>query len=375
MSNPVNKLNSLLKQHKFELVRHQSHRIFQNPEGKVLVLSSTPSGHLWAHKAVADLNRVVNSPAQPVFLAITDFERNEAQSLIQGQAKFQHAASGQGSGKQRRSSGTGYRYEDRVVTAEQLAQREELRVQALAVKARQEERRQRRRTEKLQRREIWSQQEQQEEKQFEVQFGPFLKHCEQLAIDGETNLMNACDAWIEGRGWKDSNFYEFATDKEVLRIEQMVNKLIKKMVCAFKEERLFSLNKVAEEYAKTTKKFGGYKERPAAERIRCAVKMIRKPLVKSSDLGEWSTTLDKMIESTSLVWDVKQSVRLIQNEIFTTVVESEFLKESDEVTIQGEYFVAVKYGEGGNDDVEKRFNFIGEEVETEKVEPELEAVC
>jgi hypothetical protein len=59
-ANALAKHDALLRQHKFVLIRHNKHRVYRNPEGKVYVVGNTPSDWRWAMNALKTLKRVIN---------------------------------------------------------------------------------------------------------------------------------------------------------------------------------------------------------------------------------------------------------------------------------------------------------------------------
>lgn len=147
--------DALLKQHGFVLVRHSKHLVYQQPAslgGRVYVTSATPSDWRVWRRALATLKHVISTPAKPMSLAISDFEREEAAAQIEGQQR--HTTGVQGKGKRARSRGTGYKYEEKEeLTEEELALTEEARQRARKnaeeAAARREAKRQERRERKL----------------------------------------------------------------------------------------------------------------------------------------------------------------------------------------------------------------------------------
>jgi hypothetical protein len=191
--NPARKLEQMLRQHNFKLVRHNRHRIYQNHEGKTFVTAMTPSDYRWALNAVTQLNRVISNPARPMVLAITDYEREVAVEKIAGQQKHQI---GQSNGKSKHSKGTGFIYEDRkVLTEEDKLQRESQRKQAI-------ENKQRRREKKLAQRAAAEEKRQREVDEFENKFGDFLCWLERNVNDGITafyQFYQTCEATIANK--------------------------------------------------------------------------------------------------------------------------------------------------------------------------------
>ena len=216
--NPARKLEQMLRQHNFKPVRHNSHRVFKNHEGKIFVTALTPSDYRWAHNAISILKKVLSSPARPMVLAISDYEREQATEKIAGQQKRQI---GQSNGKSKRSKGTGFIYEDRnVLTEEDKLQRENQRKQA-------QENAQRRREKKLAQRAAIEQERQRKADEFEKTFGEFLRYLEGSANQGIDAFCKICKDAVDNKAWKAETFYEFSQDVD----EKFVHKMFQ---CAAK---------------------------------------------------------------------------------------------------------------------------------------------
>jgi len=123
MSDINKKVQSLLVQYGFRLIRETRHLVYRNSEGKVFVCSKTPSDYRVSQNMLTRLRLVVASPPRPEFVAISDFEREQAASIIQGQDKF----SGLGTGKKKRSNGIGIYYDTPLLPTieEEAAQKEQ----------------------------------------------------------------------------------------------------------------------------------------------------------------------------------------------------------------------------------------------------------
>jgi hypothetical protein len=215
--NAARKLEQMLHQHNFKPVRHNSHRVFKNHEGKIFVTALTPSDYRWAHNAVTQLKRVISNPVQPMILAISDFEREQATEKIAGQQKHQI---GQSNGKSKHSKGTGFIYEDRnVLTEEDKLQRETQRKQA-------QENAQRRRDKKLAQRAAAEEKRQREDAEFEKTFGEFLKVAEANANLGINIVCSICEAAIENKAWYAETFYEFSQDRATMVIEHDAHNML-----------------------------------------------------------------------------------------------------------------------------------------------------
>ena len=107
---PTTLISRLLKEHRFQLVRQDKHKIYRNHENKIYVTSSTPSDHRWALNALSDLKRVIANPPKPMVLAISDYEREQAALVIAGEQR--QVAGVSGAGKNKRSRGTGFIYDE-----------------------------------------------------------------------------------------------------------------------------------------------------------------------------------------------------------------------------------------------------------------------
>lgn len=211
MSSTLAKHDALLRQHKFVLVREDKHKVYRNPEGKVYVTSATPSDWRAGFNMLTALKRCIAEPAKPMVVAISDFEREQAAQLIQGQQKQQHTAHGMGCGKQKHSRGTGFIYDGpRIVTLEEQATREAQRRQA-------RENAQRRAEEKRQRREHNRAVQQQKRaaaevaaREFEEIYRRFLNVTRRIVDKLEADFIAMCWSGIQHRAWSpDLTFYEF----------------------------------------------------------------------------------------------------------------------------------------------------------------------
>lgn len=211
MSSTLAKHDALLRQHKFVLVRDDKHKVYRNPEGKVYVTSATPSDWRAEFNMLKSLKRCIAEPAKPMVIAISDFEREQAAQLIQGQQKQQHIAHGMGCGKQKHSRGTGFIYDGpRIVLPEGQAIREAQRRQA-------RENAQRRAEEKRQKREHNRAVRQQKTaaaeaaaREFEEIYRPFLSVTRRIVDKLEADFIAMCQSSIQHRAWSpDLTFYEF----------------------------------------------------------------------------------------------------------------------------------------------------------------------
>ena len=145
--NPQKQMEKLLCAHRFALVREDKHKVYKNSAGKIFVTSKTPSDRrAWAN-ALCDLRRVIELPAKPMVLAISDFDRESAARRIQGETKPVAGIKGNA-----RTKGTGFIYEDKILTPDDLARRDEQRQLSIEAKQRKEARREQRRSERRLRR-------------------------------------------------------------------------------------------------------------------------------------------------------------------------------------------------------------------------------
>ena len=211
MSSTLAKHDALLRQHKFVLVREDKHKVYRNPEGKVYVTSATPSDWRAEFNMLTALKRCIAEPAKPMVIAISDFEREQAAQLIQGQQKQQHIAHGMGSGKQKHSRGTGFIYDGpRIATLEEQATREAQRRQAREnAQRRAEENRQQREHNRAVREQKTAAAEA-AAREFEEIYRPFLNVTRRIVDKLEVDFIAMCQSSIQHRAWSpDLTFYAF----------------------------------------------------------------------------------------------------------------------------------------------------------------------
>lgn len=205
MSNTERQHDRLLKEHGFELIRTTKHRVYRNPEGRVYVTSSTPSDWRVANNRLTALKRCLASPIKPMSLATSDFERQEAATLIEGRRK---AITGMGGAS--KSRGTGFFYDDRkILTVGQLQQIQAMREQALANRLRRQEKQKKTLAERRARKLIRLQAEAQAEEEFRRDYQFWLDCIENTLDTLDRNYENMCEKFIENRAWKEPFFYEF----------------------------------------------------------------------------------------------------------------------------------------------------------------------
>jgi hypothetical protein len=212
MSDPRIKHDKLLQEHGFKLVRHNKHLVYQNHEGKVVVVSATPSDRRSWQNATQTIKHVIANPAKPIILAISDFEREQAALLIRGKER---KSEGGGSGKAKRSKGTGFIYEDKVEDAVTLRRREEVAHLARTNRERRDGRTKDRRKVKLERRAVHELARREEDRIFDEHFGGFMKLCSRI-LEKSAERFHARDVFLQERPWWcQNNFYEFKEEHKV----------------------------------------------------------------------------------------------------------------------------------------------------------------
>lgn len=108
--NPQTEFQQLLQRHKFRLVRQKNHYVYQDPEGRVLVVSKTPSDYRAWRNMVSTLRRVVSNPVPCSVIVEEESQRKELESML-----ALHAQQKKKTGASRphgKSRGTGFIYED-----------------------------------------------------------------------------------------------------------------------------------------------------------------------------------------------------------------------------------------------------------------------
>lgn len=141
MANPAKKLESLLRLHRFELVSQNKHLKYKNPQGRLYIMSKTPSDIRAGHRMLATFKRVIADPP-PTSEVIEEMrQRKELEAAIELVAQHKPSGAGiAGAGKGKKSKGVGIYYDEKLPpTAEELALREELRQRAQANAQRKEE--------------------------------------------------------------------------------------------------------------------------------------------------------------------------------------------------------------------------------------------
>src|SRR5277367_669350 len=117
VSNIQNKLDALMRGHGLKLVRKDKHAVYRSkPDATgrtfVFVTSSTPSdAYFTDHNRLKDLQRAIRESQQSEVVAISNFERAEADAVIAAHAKKVAQAAG-AAGTRKKSQGTGLHYID-----------------------------------------------------------------------------------------------------------------------------------------------------------------------------------------------------------------------------------------------------------------------
>lgn len=120
--NPLAQFQQILREHHFTEVSRRKHIKYRNPEGKIIVTASTPSDFRAARNMLVTAKRVIANPVPTSELLEEERQRKELEKQIAlpAQARVEpHAA---GTGRQRKSHGTGFVYEDKkqpVITEQQ----------------------------------------------------------------------------------------------------------------------------------------------------------------------------------------------------------------------------------------------------------------
>jgi hypothetical protein len=108
--NPQTEFQSLLRQHKFRLVRQNKHYVYQEPEGRLLVVSKTPSDRRAYSNMVSNIKQIMRNPV-PSSEALEESRQKkelEAEIVLAAQQKKKAGAS-RPNGK---SKGNGFYYDD-----------------------------------------------------------------------------------------------------------------------------------------------------------------------------------------------------------------------------------------------------------------------
>jgi hypothetical protein len=121
---PEAQLEHLLRQHKFTLVSQNKHLKFQNPEGKIYIMSKTPSDWQAVKNMVTTLKRVIASPVPTSFVVEEERQRKTLEAEIAVGAQRKATVGMQGAGKKAKSNGTGFTYIDKPVQFITEAQKE-----------------------------------------------------------------------------------------------------------------------------------------------------------------------------------------------------------------------------------------------------------
>jgi len=122
MANPVKEHEELLRRHRFVLISENKHRKYKDPEGRVYIVSKTPSDWWALQNALTTLKRVIASPAPTSEVIEEERQRRELEQYIRLEAQRKPSRAGvKGAGKKAKSKGTGFFYDD----AKRLKEEEE----------------------------------------------------------------------------------------------------------------------------------------------------------------------------------------------------------------------------------------------------------
>lgn len=302
MSNDLNKLEAMLREHKFVLIRTSKHKVYQNPDGRNIVLPSTPSDWRWVKNKIAQLKRVLASPAQSLILTISDYERDEAASLIQGQER--PVVGMKGAGKQKRSRGTGYKYEDeKVLTEADLAQRELIVQQAIANQRRRAQEEKDRRQRKLERRAAIAAEEEKNELAFQQSKGAILKAWKADVIETNGYFLQLCDQMIACPWWTRESLYELSDDEfhhrgSANRGHHHTRSTIRAEAKRLRRDGIFTddMNFIMKTFDEAVEEdrqdYAGYRDR-SQERVNALIRLAEKHLRESNSITDLLATIWK----------------------------------------------------------------------------------
>jgi hypothetical protein len=114
MANPAREHEALLRRHGFVLVSENKHRKYKDPEGRVYIVSKTPSDWRAWRNAVATLKRAIANAVPSSELLEEERQRRELEASIALEAQRKPSVVGiSGAGKGTKSRGTGFVYDDR----------------------------------------------------------------------------------------------------------------------------------------------------------------------------------------------------------------------------------------------------------------------
>jgi hypothetical protein len=109
---PRTQFIQLRDQYKFKLVSDKNHYKFQDPEGRILITSKTPSDYRAYRNMVSVLRRVVAAPPPSNAVIEEMRQRKELEEYIRLNPAKKSGAGIAGKGKGTKSRGTGFIYED-----------------------------------------------------------------------------------------------------------------------------------------------------------------------------------------------------------------------------------------------------------------------
>ncbi len=123
MANPAREHEALLRRHRFVLISENKHRKYKDPEGRVYIVSKTPSDWRAWQNAVSTLKRVIANLVPSSELLEEERQRRALEEFIQLEAQRKPSVVGiSGAGKGKKSRGTGFIYDRKdEKSKEQLA--------------------------------------------------------------------------------------------------------------------------------------------------------------------------------------------------------------------------------------------------------------
>jgi hypothetical protein len=126
VANPQQEFEILMARYRFALVSQNRHIKYKNPEGKILIVSKTPSDWRVWHNRLTTLKRVIANPAPSSEVIEEQRQRKELESFIRLHTERKPSVVGiSGAGKGKKSRGTGFTYEEKIpveLTAQQIEQ-------------------------------------------------------------------------------------------------------------------------------------------------------------------------------------------------------------------------------------------------------------
>jgi hypothetical protein len=107
----LRQLEQLLHQEQFKLVSQKKHLKYKNPQGKIFIVSKTPSDVFAMKNALGDLKRIVAAPPPSNEFVEEQRQRNSLEATIRLESKQKRTTGGGGvAGKNKKSRGVGISY-------------------------------------------------------------------------------------------------------------------------------------------------------------------------------------------------------------------------------------------------------------------------